>query len=584
MPINHAVVQQAVSCLNAGREDEARKLLATHLKKSPMDPGANRLLAMVHGAHDEFEQAAFCLRRTVAADPKDIEARQMLGNVLISLKKYVEAAQAYRACVAAAPHDAGSVMGLAQCLVSLGRLDEAISVMERGIAASPDDANMYGFMGSVLVAIGRVAQAMEVVKRGAARLPSATGLWDFVAQNSNFLDGVDAADHRTWHERIGAAWEQQASRPEPVFRNSPLTGRPLRVGFLSGDYGYHACAFFLKGLLLNLDRTRVIPHCYSTKRWADGWSKPFESACEWRDVSELSDDALASTIMADTIDILVECSGHFQGNRLRALTPRAAPVQCTYLGYPNTTGLKTIDYRIVDAITDPPENDWHLSEKPARIQGCFVCFSPFEGAPAIAPRDPACPVVFGSFNRLDKATDRTLDAWCSVLKEVAESSMVIKSRMMTKELKDLAVARFTSRGIDRSRIVTSDFIADPAGHLSLYNQIDIALDTFPYNGTTTTCEAVWMGVPVVTLMGHSHRARVGASLNTALGLESLIAENERQYVGAAVSLAHDRARLSVLRQQLRARMAASALCDGAGFARRFEELLATLWRAWCVGR
>jgi predicted O-linked N-acetylglucosamine transferase (SPINDLY family) len=570
-----------MSWLERGGEDRALWLINEQLGRDRNDPTANKLRAMIHGAHDQYDNAAACLRRCVGADPTDMEAQLMLGNVLLTLRSYEEAAAAYHIYVKSAPTDPGAVMGLAQCLVSLGRLEDGVRAMEDGNAASPDDANMYGCLASILVAIGHISRAMELVKRGYARLPQAKGLLAFLVQNSNFIEGVDPVEHRQWHEELCAGWVGLSQRPTPAFTNSKEPGRMLRVGFMSGDFRHHACAYFLRGLLFNFDRTRIQPVCYMTNNIMDSLTTMFMNAFEMRQFAETDDDTLAATIVADRIDILIDCAGQFEGNRLPSLIPRVAPIQCTFLGYPNTTGMPTMDYRIVDAITDPPENDSHLSEKAARLPGCFLCFTPSRDSPEVGVRDMNAPISFGSFNRLDKVTDGTLDVWCRVLAANPTSTMTIKSRMMTRELMDAAIQRFTSRGIEASRIIASDYVPDTRSHLSMYRNIDIALDAFPYNGTTTTCESIWMGVPVVTLRGNTHRARVGTSLLTALGLEQLIASDADQYVQIASQLAADRTALAAMRTGLRPRMAASPLCDDVGYSRKFEALLREMWARWC---
>ncbi|MEI7657551.1 MAG: tetratricopeptide repeat protein [Phycisphaerae bacterium] len=578
MPADASFLNAVFALLDRGDEAGATRLVEARLSHDPGDPDANMTRAMIHGAHERFNEAAACLRLALVRVPDDPEAQMMLGNVMVALKGYEEGAKAFASYLRACPTDAGAVMGLGQCLISLGRTEEAAAAMERGIEASPDDANMYGYMASVLVAIGQVARAMAIVKRGYARLPHATGLLSFIVQNSNFLEGVDPVEHRDLHRRLCDAWAAHAARPPARLENTLDPSRTLRVGFLSGDFKLHACAFFMRSLIPLLDRRSLSVFCYSTAAAEDAVTSIFKSGATWRPVSHLDDASLAATIRADRIDVLIDCSGHFDGNRLPALQPRVAPVQCTWLGYPNTTGLATMDWRIVDAVTDPPEHDPHLSERAARLPACFICYTPPKDAPEVSVRSPDEPIVFGSFNRLDKVTESTLDAWCRVLRAVPGSRMAIKSRMMTGELQDLAKARFTSRGIEASRIVASDYVPDTRSHLSLYQGIDIALDAFPYNGTTTTCEASWMGVPVVTLLGNVHRARVGASINTAVGVTELIAKNVDDYVTIASSLAQDRPRLTALRSSLRSRMAASPLCNAPRYARDFEALLRDLWR------
>jgi predicted O-linked N-acetylglucosamine transferase (SPINDLY family) len=262
-------------------------------------------------------------------------------------------------------------------------------------------------------------------------------------------------------------------------------------------------------------------------------------------------------------------------------------VQATWLGYPNTTGAPTVDWRLVDEFTDPPGAEAHCTERPMRLETCFLCFTPDRDAPeatltpATASADSAAPVVFGSFNRMTKVNDATLDAWAAVLRAVPDSRMLVKLRIMSDELLAQTRDLFARRGVEGSRITPLPFTKSSQEHALMYAQMDVALDAFPYNGTTTTCEAAWMGVPVVTLAGTNHRGRVGVTLNTALGQPELIAHDVDDYVRIAAGLAADRAALGRRRLGLRARMAASPLCDATGYAARFERALRAMWHERC---
>ncbi len=587
MPPEHPTAQ-AIALLNQGQEEQARALLLGVLKRSPMDALANKWMAMIHGAHDEYDRAAFFMQRAVASSPRDGELRYILGNVYMGLRKHKESAAAYREALKIVPGNIAASDGLGKCLISLGEYAQAIKVFEQAIAANPDNGDAYGNFAVSLTIIAKMQEAVDVCRRGLARLPDHPGLLETLAYSMNFPQGMDHAEHRRMHERVAASFARIADRPEPVFTVDRNPFRPLRVGFLSGDYSQHACATFMRAPLLNFDRSRVVPVCVATQRHTDGGDADFRKACEWLDVSAMGVNDTARAIEAAKIDILIECSGYTEGHRLRSLVPRTAPIQCTWLGYPNTTGMPTIDYRIIDAITDPPESEWHCTETLARLPGCFLCFTPdATAAPATATpacTDPAAPIVFGSFNRMTKVTPATLDAWCAVLRAVPNSRMLLKLRIASEELRRDTVELFTSRGIDASRVEMTPFTQKADEHARMYARIDIALDCFPYNGTTTTCEATWMGVPVVVVMGDCHRARVGASLNTALGLPELIAANVEEYVAIAVGLASDRAKLAALKASLRERMRGSLLCDGAGYARRFEGLLREIWLRYVASR
>jgi predicted O-linked N-acetylglucosamine transferase (SPINDLY family) len=344
----------------------------------------------------------------------------------------------------------------------------------------------------------------------------------------------------------------------------------LRIGYLSADFRRHSVAYFFEPLLTHLDRSRFECVCYAAMENPDAVTERLEAASDqWRWVAGMDDTQLAAQIREDGIDIVVDLSGHTAGNRLLALQRRPARIQATWLGYPNTTGMSSVDYRIIDDITDPPDTVVFSTEKLAPVEDGFLCYQPPSDAPEVAPL-PALShgrVTFGSFNNLRKVTPAVIALWARVLAGVDGSRLLLKAR----SLGDAPTAQHYR---DMERVELRGPVAEPAGHLDSYRDVDIALDPFPYNGTATTCEALLMGVPVVTLCGNRHAGRVGASLLTQVGLTELIAEDVDGYIETAVALATDRERLAGLRAGLRARMAASPLCDRAGFARHME---AALW-------
>jgi predicted O-linked N-acetylglucosamine transferase (SPINDLY family) len=271
-------------------------------------------------------------------------------------------------------------------------------------------------------------------------------------------------------------------------------------------------------------------------------------------------------------------------NRLPLLARGLAPVQISYLGYPNTTGVPEITHRFVDEITDPTgEADAFALEKLIRFSPCAWTYEAPDDAPSPAMPEEGSPVTFGSFNNFLKVTDETLAVWSKILSQVPESRLLIKSVYLEdSEVRKNIVERLSAAGIPHERVEISGLLASTQDHLATYNRVDVALDTFPYNGTTTTCEALWMGVPVVSLIGDRHAARVGLSLLTAIGHAEWAAENEADYIEKAVALANDRTRRGTLRESLRGEVAGSILCDHAGQAARFETALRQLWNEWCA--
>ncbi len=585
---NDQIVMEALTLLNSGDEAKAKQLLEGVLKRQPTHPQGAKLLAMIHGGHEEDDKALIFLQRSIIGDPTDGETRFMLGNVLLGLKRHKEAAAAYREALRIAPGNVAASDGLGKCLISLGRYQEAITVFRAAINANPDNPDPYGNMGGALVTIAKMEEALAVADEGLRRMPGNAALLEFAAYTMNFPRGTDHAAIKDLHVRFGQALVAASNRPEPAFRRSPDPDRPLRVGFLSGDFAFHACAMFMKAPLLNFNHDDIQPVCFSTVRQTDGGDAPFKSACEWRNIDSRDPAEVAASILSADLDILIDCSGLTEGHRLGALVPRVAPIQCTWLGYPNTTGLPSMDYRIVDWLTDPQGSECQATERLIRLPGCFLCYTPPENAPPPTPTraalDPDAPITFGSFNRMTKVTPAALDAWAQILRRVPNSRLLLKLRIPSEELRQDAVALFEKRGIEGSRIQMMPFLKHSRDAAAMYAEMDIALDSFPYNGTTTTCEATWMGVPVITLEGDSHRSRVGVSLNSVLGLRDLIAATPADYIETAVRLSADRSSLADFKASLRNRMAASPLCDAPAYAAKFAAALRGIWRAWCAQR
>ena len=308
----------------------------------------------------------------------------------------------------------------------------------------------------------------------------------------------------------------------------------------------------------------------------------------WRDIYKAPDAQVADRIRQDGIDILVDLAGHTAHNRLLLFARKPAPVQATWLGYPDTTGLKAMDHRLTDAHADPPGTTEHLhTEQLIRLPDCAWCFRPSEHAPPVSepPMPRAGHITFGCFNALPKINAPLLRLWSEILLGVPGSRLLLKNAAV----RDPSVQQrmrtvLEEAGVAPGRIELAGHIPEPAGHLASYGRVDIALDTFPYHGTTTTCEALWMGVPVVTLAGKTHASRVGVSLLANVGLPDLVARDPGEYVRIAAALGTDAHRLAEFRASLRERMAASPLMDATRFARNVEQAYREMWRAWCAMR
>ena len=309
-------------------------------------------------------------------------------------------------------------------------------------------------------------------------------------------------------------------------------------------------------------------------------------ADHWISIAEMPDQKVVERIGEDRIDILVDLSGHTGGNKLIVFAAKPAPIQVTWLGYPNTTGMRSIDYRLTDAIADPPgvADDLH-SENLIRLEHGFLCYQPDAVAPEVTP--PPCLkrdyVTFGSFNNLPKITAEVIEVWAKIMRETPGSRLLLKSKTLAdRNIRQKFLQLFTERGISEDRLELHDWLPAKNSHFELYHRVDIGLDPFPYNGTTTTCEALWMGVPVITLSGDRHAARVGASIMHHSGFEESITHTEDGYIALALALARDRQRLATLRKNQRHKMRESQLMDTKLFTSTLEKAYRRMWREWCT--
>jgi predicted O-linked N-acetylglucosamine transferase (SPINDLY family) len=336
-------------------------------------------------------------------------------------------------------------------------------------------------------------------------------------------------------------------------------------------------AFFLEPLLEHLDRSRVrVTGVDVTGGTGDDVTQRLRQRCEaWRDLSLMSDHAAAAALRDDGYDIIIELAGYTAGSKIGAMAYAPAPIIVSYLGYPCSTGMPGITHRIVDSLTDPPGAEAFATETLVRLDPCFLCYrKPFDAPPPRLERRSGEGVVFASFNAIMKIQPPTLDLWARVLAAVPESTLLLKFRGLdSPRAKERLTQALADRGVDQRRLEIVDHHENHAQHLRLYERVDIALDTFPYHGTTTTCDALAMGVPVITRVGETHAARVGLSLLSAVGLSDLAASDDEAYVDAAQRLARSPTRLAELRATLPERLAGSPLCDEKAYALRFMQAL-----------
>lgn len=528
-----------------------------------------------------LKEAARLCEKVCEGKGEDGAAWLLLAEVYKQLRAPQRVLQCYRQAVARFPRDPKLLTNYAVFLMAAMRHSEAEPFLRTAANLAPDSPQTFTSLGSCLNAQGKTVEAIQCYEEALARIKDAPLLHSNYLIARQYLPVRDRGEnldaHREWEKRHALTMALDGGGRE---HRADLHER-LRIGYVSADFRTHSIAYFLRPVIRHHDRARFDIYCYANVSRPDAVTAEFSSLCvNWRNVAELSDRELAGRIASDRIDILVDLAGHTAGNRLEVFAARPAPLQFTWLGYPDTTGLSAIDYRITDHYADPVGFEDHYVERLARLEGCFVCYEPPSDSPPVdrsAPRRRG-EVIFGSFNNLAKINQQVLEAWLSILRRAPESGLYIKNPGLTDPVtRDRLAGFFTDRGIDAARIRLGGVNRTTLAHLSEYRHVDIALDTFPYNGTTTTCEALWMGVPVLTVTGNRHATCVGKSLLMAVELGEWVADSQQDYVSRAVKHACGADSSVTPRRALRHRVQCSPLCDYQGFTHRLEALYLDRW-------
>lgn len=555
---------------------------ATQLRPAYVDAYFNR--GNLHLQAGRVKEAESDYRKVLQLNPAHARALNNLAVTLVGLGRYEEALAACDQAIRLRPNYAQAYNCRADALKKMRRLSEAMQSCDKAIELNPEYADAHYNRANMLLNTGHAADAEVSYRRALELSPDNPHLHSNVLfvqaarANQPFNVMLDALCQ--WDRVYGAAGRAALL---PQRKKADLPGR-LRIGYVSPHLRTNVVSFFFEPLLAAHDRSRFEVFCYASlpESRADEVTERLRRHAEhWRFVADKSDAELARFIHEDGIDILVDLAGHTEDNRLITFTYRPAPVQATYLGFFAATGLAAMDYWITDEVIHPADTQELSVEEIYRLPRCWVCYQPPESAPDVAP----CPsadsnVVFGCFSQLSKVTTEVIETWSRLLNLLPESRLLV----MANALADTKVCErflkaFMEHEVSPERLILRK--GEPySQYFATYAEVDIVLDPFPRTGGTTTAEALWMGVPVVTLAGQRYVERISASKLTALGLTDLIATSREEYLEIALSLAHDPARRRGLRENLRARMAHSPLCDGPGLARAMESAYMTMWERY----
>lgn len=601
----------AAELLRAGKSDKAVALLLPLLRRSPEHAPLRYLLGASYRASGDFPAAMFHLSEAMRLGPRNLAIVLDLARATLAGGKQTEAIELYRRALEIDPRHVLARRELTDLHLSRDELPAAEDLLRRTVREHPDLITAWMGLAGLEMMTGRGRSSAALLREAIAHNPTRPELDSYLSMTQTYLPGVSCRDAFAAHRAFGVKTMSHIRETPAEFTGPRDPERPLIVGWLSPDLRRHSIAYFLEPLLANLDKKSFTSVLLATGQQRDAVTQRLSHHGKLVPCHHLEHKELPELIRRENVDILIELSGHTTDHRLFSLARKPAPIIVSYLGYAHTTGLPTVDYRIVDEITDPPadappshrlglETSWPFedpaeasqpwpgadafaTESLVRLSPTFLCYRPPDDAPEAAPPPshlrPA-PFTFGSFSAMQKIHPELVGVWAEAMRAVPGSRIILKGEYRLSAARAATLAWFEAAGISADRVELRTFTPGAREHLTHYADLDIALDTFPYNGTTTTCEALHMGVPVLSLVGKSHASRVGFSLLSALGLADMVCDSPQQLARKAAELASDKSVLAELHRTLRERLAHSPLCDGPAHAARFGAVLRGMWRRY----
>lgn len=585
--VNHtgALHNLGVIIMDQGNLEEALSLFDKSISLAPDIAPFHNSRGVALFKAGRIADAIKAYRKSTSINPNNPQALRNIGTALREINKPAKALVHFQEALEQDPEDTNSLNGAGAALLDLNQPEKAAPYFQKVLKRHPDFAEVHYNLGNAYKDMGQFDESISSYSRTIELKP------DFELAHSNKLVTLHYAPSTTTKDLFTTAsdWAAGYNANIPVvdFPNIPDPERRLRVGYVSADFSKHPVGFYLCQILPFHNNSTVDLFAYSNSKKVDSVTDLLKkNVTAWHDVLQLSDQEVAQQIKEDEIDILIDLSGHTQGNRLGVFALRPAPIQITWMGYTGTTGLKTMDYILADQFVLPEHEKQFFSEAVAYLPGCYLCFDPpdFDIPTVPPPARKAGYITFGSFNNRIKITPEAIASWASILKTVDGSRMFLKTALLdSKEARQILIDQFQAHGISADRIelegrsVRKDLLA-------AYQRVDIILDSHPFGGGVTTVEALWMGVPVIVLRNDRWSGRLGETILKAVGLAELVADSPELYHNLAIELANDLPRLDKLHDELRTKIISSPFCDGPAFTRKLEDAYCEMWRTWCAKR
>ncbi|KPA15713.1 TPR repeat-containing protein [Candidatus Magnetomorum sp. HK-1] len=548
------------------------------VEKDDYDPDSLFQKGLAAHQKGEWALAALFYKKIIDIDPNYSDAFHLLGVINSVQGQNKEAVENIKKAIQISGKGI-YFNSLGVIYLRIGKCQNAIHYFNKALTYDDKLADIYNNLAQAQLVLGNAFEAMTNYQKSLHIQSNVPQIVSNYLMCLNYVSLLSAKDIYKAHIRFDTLFRSKKKIQTSGQRlfNKDL----LRIGYVSSDFCQNSVSYFISPVLKNHDLNNFHISCYANVNQPDKITQNLQKyPSNWVNTLHMTDDQMAKKIYQDKIDILVDLSGHFSGNRLGVFAQQPAPVQITYLGYPNTSGLSTIQYRLTDIIADPEEHDAFYSEQLIRMPQGFLCYQPQTDSPSVSPL-PATKngyITLGSFNNLAKVNATVIKIWSEILCNLPNARLLLKSRPLSdEETKDYVINKFISHGVDHHQIQCMGFFDSIEEHLSAYHHVDLALDSFPYNGTTTTCDALWMGVPVITRLGECHAGRVGASILSFVGLNDFIADSDENYISKTIQLCQNLTLLREIRKKLRNLFNTSPLMDAKQFTKKLEKTYQRLW-------